>query len=179
MLIWEQPHPLVFAQYEYRAFPTRETLEKWEDVVRETANWMAAFAWKNETSSHFDLGPPLYVVSEDNSPNVTYNPAFELAYWRLALGFAETWMEKLGKEVPSNWTTVKADLAPLPINNGTYKVSEDLEDDFWTDINYISDHPALVGLYGWLPATEGLDIAIAAATAKKVWAYWNLANCWG
>ncbi|KAJ7267256.1 Six-hairpin glycosidase-like protein [Mycena rebaudengoi] len=176
LLIWQQ---LVFANYEYRAFPTEATLRKWEPIVRNTADWMATFAWFNETSGFYDLGPPLYVVSEDNSPNNTYNPAFELAYWRLGLGLAETWMERLGEPVPSNWTIVKKGLAKLPVNNGTYKVSEDIEDNFWTDPEYINDHPALVGLHGWLPPTEGLDLGIAKLTAEKVWSSWNISNVWG
>ena len=39
LLIWQQPHPLVFAEYEYRATRSRATLEKWRDVVRATADW--------------------------------------------------------------------------------------------------------------------------------------------
>ncbi|KAK0451403.1 Six-hairpin glycosidase-like protein [Desarmillaria tabescens] len=179
LLIWQQPHPLIFAQYEYRASPTMETLRKWEDVVRETANWMADFAWYNASTGVYDLGPPMYVVSEDTSPNVTVNPAFELAYWRLGLGYAEEWMQNLGAEVPKNWTVVKDNLAALPVNNGTYKVYETLENDFWTDPAYTNDHPALVGLYGWLPETEGLNLTIAKATADKVREDWNVTNCWG
>ncbi|KAK0234943.1 Six-hairpin glycosidase-like protein [Armillaria nabsnona] len=179
LLIWQQPHPLVFAQYDYRASPTIETLRKWEDVVRETANWMAAFAWYNASTGVYDLGPPMYIVSEDTSPNVTVNPAFELAYWRLGLGYAKGWMENLGAEVPEDWTAVKDNLAALPVNNGTYKVYETLENDFWTDPKYTNDHPALVGLYGWLPETEGLNLTIAKATAEKVRENWNATNFWG
>ncbi|KAJ7769677.1 Six-hairpin glycosidase-like protein [Mycena maculata] len=179
LLIWQQPHPLVFANYEYRAFPTADTLRKWEPIVRNTADWMATFAWFNETTGFYDLGPPMYIVAEDNIYNNTYNPAFELAYWRLGLGFAETWMERLGEPVPENWTIVKDGLAKLPVNNGTYKVFEDIEDDFWTDPTYINDHPALAGLYGWLPATEGLDLEISKLTTEKVWATWNISNVWG
>ncbi|KAK0451429.1 Six-hairpin glycosidase-like protein [Desarmillaria tabescens] len=144
LLIWQQPHPLMFAQYEYRALPTMETLRKWEDVVQETADWMADFAWYNESTGVYDLGPPMYVVSEDTSPNVTVNPAFELAYWRLGLGYAEEWMQNLGAEVPKNWTVVKDNLATLPVNNGTYKVYETLENNFWTDPAYTNDHPAVL-----------------------------------
>ncbi|KAJ7621325.1 hypothetical protein FB45DRAFT_992308 [Roridomyces roridus] len=97
LLIWQQPHPLVFANYEYRANPTLSTLKKWEAVVRNTADWMATFAWFNTTTGFYDLGPPLYVVAEDNNYNNTYNPAFELAYWRLGLGIAEEWMQRLGE----------------------------------------------------------------------------------
>jgi hypothetical protein len=169
----------MFAQYEYRAFPTHETLMKWREVIQETANWMSVFAWHNETTRVFDLGPPMYVVSEDTSPNVTTNPAFELAYWRFGLSLAEAWMQKLGVEPNSTWSTVRENLAQLPASNGTYKVYEGLEDDFWTDPAYINDHPALVGLYGWLPATEGLDVGMAKRTAEKVWTSWNISNCWG
>jgi hypothetical protein len=179
MLLWQQPHPLVFAQYEYRAFSTRDTLEKWRDVIVETADWMAAFAWKNESTGYYDLGPPMYVVSEDTAPNDTRNAAFELAYWRLGLGLAEKWLSELGEDVPEAWTDVKNNLAPLPIDNGTYIVYEGLESNFWTDPRYTNDHPALTGLYGWLPETEGLNISMARDTTHKVWQYWNETNLWG
>ncbi|EPQ51365.1 hypothetical protein GLOTRDRAFT_123256 [Gloeophyllum trabeum ATCC 11539] len=172
LLIWQQPHPLVFAQYEYRAFPSRETLEKWRDVVKATADWMADFAWYNESTGVYDLGPPMYVVSEDTSPNVTTNPAFELSYWKLGLGLAEDWMKSLGEEVPANWTRVKETLAPLPIENG-------IPSDFWYTPTYTNDHPALTGLYGWLPETPGLNVTMAKLTAEKAWTYWNISNCWG
>ncbi|KAF9447354.1 hypothetical protein P691DRAFT_125279 [Macrolepiota fuliginosa MF-IS2] len=179
LLIWQQPHPLIFAEYEYRSFPTTETLEKWEAVVRETANWMTAFAWFNDSTSVYDLGPPMFVVSEDTSPNVTQNPAFELAYWRLGLGIAEKWMNGLGKAVPQSWIDVKNNLAKLPIDNGTYMVYEGIEKNFWDDPAYTSDHPALVGLHGWLAPTEGLDPTIAKVTAEKVWTHWNATDFWG
>lgn len=179
LLIWQQPHPLVFAQYEYRAFPSRETLEKWRDVVKATADWMADFAWYNESTGVYDLAPPMYVVSEDTSPNVTTNPAFELSYWKLGLGLAEDWMKSLGEEVPANWTRVKETLAPLPIENGTYAVYEGIPSDFWYTPTYTNDHPALTGLYGWLPETPGLNVTMAKLTAEKAWTYWNISNCWG
>ncbi|KAL9709592.1 hypothetical protein Ac2012v2_007331 [Leucoagaricus gongylophorus] len=179
LLIWQQPHPLVFAKYEFRSFPIRGTLEKWEDVVRETANWMAAFAWFNESTKVYDLGPPMFVVSEDTSPNVTRNPAFELAYWKFGLDIAEEWMNALGKNVPRLWLEVKDNLANLPVDNGTYVVYEGIEKDFWHDPAFTSDHPALVGLYGWLPPTQGLDITMAKATAGKVWTHWNVTDFWG
>ncbi|KAK0186407.1 Six-hairpin glycosidase-like protein [Armillaria mellea] len=163
LLIWQQPHPLVFAQYDYRASPTIETLRKWEDVVRETANWMAAFAWYNESTGVYNFGPPMYV----------------LAYWRLGLGLAQEWMEKLNAEVPKNWMAVKDNLAPLPVENGTYKICETVENDFWTDPNFIFNHPALVGLYGWLPETKGLNLTIAKATADKVRTHYNVTYFWG
>ncbi|KAH7912897.1 Six-hairpin glycosidase-like protein [Hygrophoropsis aurantiaca] len=179
LLIWQQPHPLIFAEYEYRAFPTSATLHKWKDVVNQTANWMADFAWYNRTTGVYDLGPPMYTVAEDTSPNITINPAFELAYWKYGLQLAGQWMQRLGEEVPSNWSKVKEGLAPLPVQDGLYVVYEGIPSDFWNDTTFINDHPSLVGLYGWLPQTPGVDIAMVNATAHKVWADWNITNCWG
>lgn len=147
--------------------------------MRETANWMVSFAWPNSTTGVYDLGPPLYVVSEDTSPNITQNPALELAYWRLGLGIAKRWVQKLGEDVPDGWTDVMSNLAKLPVDNGTYAVYEGIESTFWTDPEFTSDHPALVGLHGWLPPTEDLDKDMAKATAEKVWTHWNLNECWG
>ncbi|KAH9912814.1 Six-hairpin glycosidase-like protein [Fomitopsis serialis] len=172
LLIWEQPHPLVFAEYEYRASGSQETLERWRDVVYETADWMAAYARFNESTGVYDLGPPMYVVSEDTSPNATRNPAFELSYWRLGLELAQTWMERLGEEPPSVWAEVADNLAPLPVENG-------IESGFWTDPAYTNSHPALVGLYGWLPATANVSVDMAIDTAERVWSTWNVSNLWG
>ncbi|OBZ77833.1 hypothetical protein A0H81_02150 [Grifola frondosa] len=158
---------------------TRATLEAWRAVVRVTADWMAAFARRNASTGFFDLGPPMYVVSEDTNPNVTRNPAFELAYWRFGLERAQTWVERLGEEVPDAWTDVREHLAPVPVENGLYAVYEGIESDFWTTTAYTNDHPALVGLYGWLPKTANVSIEIANATAEKVWTSWNISNCWG
>ncbi|KAI1798329.1 Six-hairpin glycosidase-like protein, partial [Ganoderma leucocontextum] len=176
LLIWQQPHPLVFAEYEYRATRSPATLEKWAEVVRVTADWMAVYAKCNETTGFFDLGPPMYVVSEDTSPNATHNPAFELAYWRFGLDHASTWMERLGEEVPEVWTEVRDNLAPLPIENGLYAVYEGIPSDFWDTPTYTNDHPALVGLHGWLPQTANVSLDLAKATAEKVWTSWNISN---
>ncbi|EGN94575.1 hypothetical protein SERLA73DRAFT_188549 [Serpula lacrymans var. lacrymans S7.3] len=179
LLIWQQPHPLVFAEYEYRAFPTQATLQKWKNIVNQTANWMADFAWYNQSTKVYDLGPPMEVVAEDTSPNITINPAFELAYWRFGLDLAERWMNELGEEVPGNWTSVKKDLAPLPVIDGLYAVYEGMPSDFWDTPTFTNDHPDLVGLYGWLPKTADVDLDIAKLTAEKVWTHWNITNLWG
>lgn len=186
LLIWEQPHPVIFATYQRRATvpgtaEERAVLERWRDVVQATADWMAVFAFWNTTTNVYDIGPPMYVVSEDTSPNVTMNPAFELAYWRLGLNLATEWMQALGENdsVWGAWQDVSSKLAPLPVQNGTYAVYEGILEDFWTDPEFTNDHPAMTGLYGWLPPTPGLDIDIVNATTQKVWSHWNVSSFWG
>ncbi len=43
VLLWKQPHPMFFAELEYRLRPTSETLEKWREVVFGTAEHMADY----------------------------------------------------------------------------------------------------------------------------------------
>ncbi|THH08111.1 hypothetical protein EW145_g2934 [Phellinidium pouzarii] len=155
LLIWQQVHPLVFAEYAYRLSPTRDTLDRWRDVVRVSADWMYT------------------------DPLVTRNPAFELAYWRLGLSLAESWFARLGEPASSSWAHVREGLAPLPVEGGVYAVYEGIDSDFWDGPTYTNDHPSLVGLYGWLPPTEGLDVQMAKLTMEKVWTHWNISNCWG
>ena len=97
LLIWQQPHPMYFAEVEYRSFPNRTTLERWDEVLTATADFMASYAWWNATTRVYDLGPPMYPASENTNPNATVNPAFELAYWRCGLEHESTWMERLGE----------------------------------------------------------------------------------
>ncbi|KAE9407340.1 hypothetical protein BT96DRAFT_933391 [Gymnopus androsaceus JB14] len=147
LLIWEQPHPNGIRHLRIPSLPR----------TRGTAEMGQCHSGDGELDVH-----RMYVVAEDTSPNVTVNPAFELAYWRFGLELAERWMDMLGEDVPGNWTTVKNNLAPLPIENGTYAVYEGIETDFWTD-----------------PHTPGLNLTIAKLTAEKVWVTWNVSNCWG
>ncbi len=158
--------------------------------MRETANWMSVFAFNNLSTSSLDLGPPMYVVSEDTDPFITQNPSFELAYWHFGLQLAEQWFDRLGKPDMAgtaiagtanvSWSGVRQQLSRLSITNGTYDVYEGIPADFWTDPTFTNDHPALVGLLGWLPPQVGVvDNSIAKATMEKVWTSWNISNCWG
>ena len=57
-LLWQQPHPMYLATLEYQASPTRRTLQRWDKVLTETANYMASYVWYNENTGLYDLGPP-------------------------------------------------------------------------------------------------------------------------
>ncbi|KAJ8125453.1 hypothetical protein O1611_g8186 [Lasiodiplodia mahajangana] len=79
LLIWQQPHAMYFAETEYRSFPNGATLKKWDEILTPTADFMASYAFYNESTGVYDLGPPMYPASENTNPNATVNPAFELA----------------------------------------------------------------------------------------------------
>ncbi|OAA67163.1 Six-hairpin glycosidase-like protein [Niveomyces insectorum RCEF 264] len=181
LLIWQQPHPLYFAEIHYRAFPNTSTLRAWDEIVTATADFMASFAFLNQTTGVYDLGPPLYPVSETGNPNATINPTFELAYWRFGLDVAVQWKQRQNRTVPAAWTAVRDKLAPLPVANGTFTVYEGVP-DMWTDKATTTDHPALAGVYGWLPPPRSgptLNLTVVRNTADKIRQVWDLKNVFG
>ncbi|KAK3946325.1 Six-hairpin glycosidase-like protein [Diplogelasinospora grovesii] len=181
LLIWQQPHPMYFAETEYRAFPNATTLEKWDEILTASADFMASFAWYNQSTGVYDLGPPMYPVSENTNPNATINPTFELAYWRFGLQVASSWKTRQGKSVPTEWVKVRDNLAPLPVINGTYAVYEGIP-DMWTDPATTNDHPAMAGIYGLLPppSEKGvLDVNVVKNTAEKIKQVWPLDESYG
>jgi hypothetical protein len=91
LLIWQQPHPIFYAELDYRLHPERGTLEKWQEVVFESAEFMASYAVLDKETGHFVLGPPLKTVSENSDTRTTRNPVFELSYWRFGLRTAQQW----------------------------------------------------------------------------------------
>ncbi|KAI4680878.1 uncharacterized protein J4E88_005380 [Alternaria novae-zelandiae] len=124
LLIWQQPHPMYFAEMEYRSFPTEKTLEKWDEVLTGVADFMASYAFWNSTTNQYDLGPPMYPVSENTNPNETINPTFELAYWRFGLDVASKWQARQNKSTPESWVHVRDNLAPFPIEENAYVTYE-------------------------------------------------------
>ncbi|KAJ9442991.1 hypothetical protein DIPPA_08641 [Diplonema papillatum] len=181
LLIWQQPHPMFFAETEYQAKGDAATLEKWDAVITAAADFMVSYAWWNTTTDVYDLGPPMYPASENTNPNTTMNPVFELAYWQFALRVAQDWKARQNKTAPASWGSVAAQLAPLPVHNGTYIICEGL-DDMWNDTQYTSNHPALIGVYGLIPPPVpplAFDVSVLRATLGRVYATWNLTESYG
>ena len=44
MLVWQQPHPVYLAELVYRAHKDRATLDRYKQIVFETADYMATIA---------------------------------------------------------------------------------------------------------------------------------------
>jgi hypothetical protein len=185
LLIWQQPHCLQFAEYVYRTDSPeqkRKTLEQFEEVVTATADFMASYAWWNDTTKRYDLGPPMYTVGESTSPNVTINPSFELAYWKFGLGLASNWVKRLGKPVPQEWIHVQDNLAPLPKVDGAYAIYEGAS-DAWTNPDLTEDHPATLAMNGWLPGPHIPTLNFSSETFQRTldltYQTWNFDNSYG
>ncbi|KAF2685836.1 hypothetical protein K458DRAFT_417039 [Lentithecium fluviatile CBS 122367] len=178
LLIWQQPHPMYFAEMEYRKFPSKKTLKKWDRILSGVADFMVSYAWFNETTKVYDLGPPMYPVSENTNPNQTVNPTFELAYWRFGLDIAEKWQKRQNKPVPATWRNVRDNLAAFPVENDVYVLYEGIK-NMWATPATAEDHPGLLGIYGWLPPGTRLNLTIFDKTVDKVYKSWNFTYSYG
>ena len=95
-LIWHEPHPIYIAEMEYRQNPTQAVLDKWRDIVVNTADYMADYLFYDKQRKQYVLGPPVVIVSENTDPRQTINPIFELGYFRYGLRTALAWADRLG-----------------------------------------------------------------------------------
>ncbi|HTN38469.1 MAG TPA: hypothetical protein VL053_15420, partial [Arachidicoccus sp.] len=174
-LIWQQPHPLFFAELDYRAHPTLKTLKKWAKIVDMTADFMASYPYFDKSRNEYVLGPPIKTVPENNDALTTENPAFELAYWRVGLRIAQQWRERLKLGVKPEWAEVLNKLAPIPVEDSLYVQWENI-DNMWTKFNF--EHPAMTGIYGMLPG-DGVNKRIMNKTFQKVLDVWKFDTGWG
>lgn len=176
-LLWNQPHPIWFAELLYEQNSSEETLKAYEGIVEETAEFMADFAWKDSTGRYI-LGPGVIPAQERFNPQDTYNPTYELAYWRWALETAQSWRERLGKSRIEKWDDVIQNLSELPQREGVYLATESTPDSYTTE-KFMTDHPSVLGTYGMLPETSGLDKEVMKATFEKIWTDWKWHDTWG
>jgi hypothetical protein len=175
LLIWQEPHPIYYAELCYRAHPDRKTLEQWRDIVEQSADFMASYAHRDEQSGKYVLGPPIKTVPEHNDTKTTRNPTFELSYWRFGLRTAQAWRERLGQPRNPQWDEVLKNLSPLPQRDGLY-LSEEGLDSTYTEWNW--EHPSLVGALGVLSG-DGVDPQVMKASVEKVMQVWQWDKCWG
>ena len=175
LLLWQQPHPIYYAELVYRQKPTRQTLERFETIVEQTAEFMASFAVRDPATGQFVLGPPMKTVSENTDQRTTKNAPFELTYWRYGLNVAQAWRERLGRPRKAEWDAVLEGLAPLPQADGVYLFQQETLDTY---TNWNWEHPALIGIRGVLPG-DGVDPATHRRSVERVMAVWEWDRCWG
>lgn len=176
-LIWQQPHPIFYAEQHYRVDSSRRTLELWKEVVFESADFMASYAFQNSTTGLFDLGPWLIVSAENNHNDIenTINPAFELSYWRYGLTVACSWKERMGLSPKKEWCKVLAHLPSLPTEDGTFALWEGVQ-DMWTKYN--RSHVDVIGPGAFLPS-RGVDLQTLGLTVERVFKEWDMKSAWG
>lgn len=176
-LIWQQPHPLYYAELCHRARPGRATLEAYKDVVFATADFMASYASWDEATGRFVLGPPLQGAQEVFPKDRTFNVTFELAYWRWGLETAQHWRERLGLPRDEGWDRVLRQLAEPVVADGKYLFAESAPDSY-TNGRWRRDHPSVTGALGVLPGS-GIEAAVMRRSLDWIWTHWNWPDTWG
>lgn len=177
-LIWQQPHPIYYAELLYREKPNKETLEKYAPLIFATADFMADFARWDEENKRFILGPPLIPAQESLEKEKTFNPPFELAYWQWGLSIAQKWRERLGIPRNEKWQKVIDGLPGFAQKDGLYLAAESAPDSYENE-HYYSDHPMVLGAFGMLPGTVEMDTLIMSATFDHIEKIWNWPRTWG
>jgi hypothetical protein len=186
-IMWQQPHPIYLAELLYRARRDRATLTKYSPVVFATADLLAS--WAHDDGKRYVLGPPLVPAQENYDPLTTFNPSFELEYWRFGLETAQAWRERQGLKRDRNWDRVLKRLSKLPQKDGRY-VGAESQMDLWERAQTPAchrkaahecpnrDHPSFVAALGYLPG-KGADRATMARTLDAVLEHWDLRQTWG
>lgn len=177
-LLWQQPHMITYAELMYRADPSDETLELYKKRVFATADFMASFAHFDKETNRYVLGPWVIPAQERFKAEETFNPAYELAYWNWALKTALEWKKRLGEQTVEKWEHVVENLSELPTQGSVYLPTESAVDAY-TNIEFKTDHPSVLGVFGMLPETTLLDKEVMNQTFDLVWKSWFWEETWG
>ena len=173
VLLWKQPHPIFFAELEYRLRPTRATLDKWADIVQGTAEHMADYPTKDEKTGIYPSGPPCRRANRASPAT----PCSISAYWRWGLDKAQQWRQRRGLAREPHWDEVRRNLAPLPVVDGVFVHSAE-----WTD-TYTKrawEHPDPVGVLGHVAAHRWRGCPDRrGARSPRSGQTWDWNRCWG
>lgn len=175
LLVWQQPHIIFMLELAYRENRSREFLEKYWILMKETADFMTDFVAYNEERDVYELVPPVIPVQECHRQDITRNPAFEVVYWRYTLHLAAEWAKRLGRSFDGRWEVVADKMALPAVKDGLYLAHDNCPNTF-TEFN--RDHPSMLMAMGVLPGEE-LDKEIMRATLHKVVECWNYPALWG
>ncbi len=188
-IMWQQPHPIYLAELLYRARPERATLEKYSALVFATADLLASWPDPDRKHKRVVLGPPLIPAQENFDYQTTFNPTFEIEYFRFGLETAQAWRERLGMKRERRWDHALAELPDLPQRDGLYLAAES-QPDLWERARSVGcdgkaahecpnrDHPSFVAALGLLPG-KGVDRETMRRTLDATLAHWDLRQTWG
>lgn len=175
-IIWQQPHPIYFAELLYRNDSSEAILHTYKDIVFSTADFMASFLKLKDGT--YQLCHPLIPAQEIFKATETDNPAYELQYWYYGLTTAQEWRARLGLEENKKWSEIIDNLAPLIVNNNLYLPNSTTPNAYVGD-QYRRDHPAVVGAFGFLPSNHRIDSAVMANTFDDIMNTWQWETTWG
>lgn len=178
LIAWNQPHVVYLAELLYRNHPSPEVLERYRELVDETATCLASMLHWDEAHDRYVLGPPLWISQEIYDQATSMNPTYELSYWRFALETAQRWRERLGQTRSKEWDHCLQHLSALPQKDGKYVALESQPDTF-DNIASRSDHPTMLAPLGMLPGVD-VDRPTMRRTLDAVLTSWDWkTKIWG
>jgi hypothetical protein len=177
-LIWQQAHIIYFTELLYQNTGDVGVLEKYYPLIEATADFMASYARRDSINNRYVLGPALIPAQERFAPETTINPVFELAYWNWGLKTAQKQRTILGLEPNKKWQHVIDNLSGLPQKDGLYLFTEDAVDSY-TNPHYLTDHPIVLAIAGFLPLCAYVNREIMENTFNKLENVWEWETCWG
>ena len=193
-IMWQQPHPIYMSELIWRTGQDRTDrnqaiLTRYAELVEQSAELLASFAYFHEASGRYRLGPPIIPVQENFDPLTTFDPLFEVAYYRWGIETAQVWRERRGEPRRADWDAVLAKWPELPQKDGLYLPTRSTP-DFWVRAagtcraNAVDescqnrDHPSFLMALGWLPGRD-VDRAIMRRTLDRMKSDWDLRQTWG
>jgi protein-glucosylgalactosylhydroxylysine glucosidase len=177
-LIWQQPHFIYFAELCYSYHHDLKTLNKYKELVFATADFMSSFAHYDSVKRKYILGKGVIAAQERFKAEQTFNPTYELVYWKWALAIAQQWRERLKLSRNKKWDDVLNNLSPLPVQNNKYLFTESATDSY-TNPEFKTDHPSVLAALGVMPATGQVNKAIMKNTFDWIWSNWSWNKTWG
>ncbi len=176
-LIWQQPHLIYLAELLYRANPNDSVLKKYYPLIEETAQFMASFADRDEENDRYIL-KGIIPAQETLRAAETVNPPFELSYWYFGLNTAQKWRERMGLERNQGWDKITKGMSHLASKDSLYLAAETAPQTY-EDVRFTSDHMAVLGACGILPASPLAEPEILNNTFDWIYDNWNWDKTWG
>jgi hypothetical protein len=178
-LIWQQPNVIYEAELLYRDKPSQALLQKYQQLIFATADFMASFARYDAEQGVYHLGKGIIPAQETFNMSETYDPPYDLAYWKWALQTAQRWRKRLGLSPNKTWQKVLDKLAPLAQKDGLYKAAGSVDDSYSPASKYTTDHPAVLMALSLLPQNNEVDTAVMHRTFDAVKKVWHWEHTWG
>lgn len=195
-IMWQQPHPIYMSELLYRAGSrpgvqddTARVLATYAELVEQTADLLASLPHLDAASGKYRLGPPIIPVQENFPPLSTFDPLFELAYFRWGIETAQAWRARAGKPRRADWDAVLARWPDLPQRDGLYLPVRSAP-HFWSQAAGACqsnaqeehcqnrDHMSFLMALGWLPGRD-VDQPTMRRTYERMRRDWDLRQTWG
>lgn len=174
-LVWQQPHPIFYAEALYNAQNQRSVLEKYSEMVFETAEFISDFMEYDSENDRYNISAPVIPAQENYHPDEVLNPVYELEYFKYGLDVANKWKKRLGLEENPKWKMVSSKIAIPSVCDGLYRSHERCTETYGKKA---TDHPSMLCALGVLNGRL-IDKEVMKNTFCKVKDCWDFRWTWG